>query len=225
MLEQQSSFNPACLTDQLTKDYYAWGGRQLSRERNELIAWLRKKYKDDQAAIVLAAKLERCKPQARCKSQACPECSHAAVNLITEVVSQHLKAKSGWLRPRIACISIVPADGTIAPGQLSPGQHQRNTRRWKEKLGRAGVTAFIGASDWSANEHLQARYEPHWAHHFYGFTVVPNVSALDTLKFRGVPVVRAASHRPGRKGSPARGLASIPVPHTWGSALTQHPHS
>jgi hypothetical protein len=61
MLEQQSSFNPACFTDQLEEPFYAredaaWGpARKLIRERNELIAWLRKKYKDDQAAIVLAA--------------------------------------------------------------------------------------------------------------------------------------------------------------------------
>jgi hypothetical protein len=68
------------------------------------------------------------------------------------------------------CVSVVPADGIINSGQLSAAQHQRNTRRWKEALGRAGVTWFIGGSDWSFNEHQDDRYRRHIAHHFYGFT-------------------------------------------------------
>jgi hypothetical protein len=78
----------------------------------------------------------------------------------------------------IVCLSVVPADGIVAPGQLSPAQHQRNVRRWKEALGRAGVTRFIGGSDWSFNEHEDGRYQPHWAHHFYGFTATTDPDDL-----------------------------------------------
>jgi hypothetical protein len=79
------------------------------------------------------------------------------------------------------CLSIVPADGIVAPGQLSPAQHQRNVRRWKEALGRAGVAWFIGGSDWSFNEHEDNRYPRHISHHFYGFTAT---SDPDDLKKR-----------------------------------------
>jgi hypothetical protein len=79
---------------------------------------------------------------------------------------------------QIVAVSIVPADGITNPGQLSLAQHQRNVRRWKEALGRAGVPWFVGASDWSFNEHQDNRYQPHWAHHFYGFTATTDAAGL-----------------------------------------------
>jgi hypothetical protein len=75
-------------------------------------------------------------------------------------------------------MSVVPADGEVRPGNLSPDQHARNIRRWKEALGRAGVTWFIGATDWSFNEHREARYQPSWQQHFYGLTVTDDAEAL-----------------------------------------------
>jgi len=75
-------------------------------------------------------------------------------------------------------VSIVPADGITTPGQLTPDQHQRNVRRWKEAFGRAGVTWFVGGSDWSFNEHQNERYQPHWSHHFYGFTATTDPADL-----------------------------------------------
>jgi hypothetical protein len=78
----------------------------------------------------------------------------------------------------IVCLSIVPPDGIINPGHLSLAQHQRNVRRWKEALARAGVAWFIGGSDWSFNEHEDNRYQPHWAHHFYGFTATTDPDDL-----------------------------------------------
>jgi hypothetical protein len=42
--------------------------------------------------------------------------------------------------------------------------------RQKDALGRAGVTWFIGGSDWSFNEHDEDRYPRHISHPFYGFT-------------------------------------------------------
>jgi hypothetical protein len=79
---------------------------------------------------------------------------------------------------KIVRLSIVPADGLTNLGQLSLAQHQRNVRRWKEALGRAGATWFIGGSDWSFNEHQDDRYQPHWAHHFYGFTATTDPDGL-----------------------------------------------
>jgi hypothetical protein len=141
---------------------------------------LRKKYKEDQRCLALADKLEGCKHNHRCKSPACPECDYAARQLLTTTIKKYLddQVRAG---NKIACVSIVPADGITNPGQLSPVQHEREVRRWKDQLGRAGVTWFIGGSDWSFNEHEDNRYPRHISHHFYGFTATTD---LDDLKKR-----------------------------------------
>ena len=186
-----STFNPARLNDQIQESFYApvpgWGpGLKLKREREDLIEWLYKKYKDDQPSVALADKLEGCKPDHRCKSAACPECAYAARQLLATVINRQLLATvikkylehQAQAGSTIACVSIVPADGIVAPGQLSLAQHHRNIRRWKEALGRAGVTWFVGGSDWSFNEHEDNRYPRHISHHFYGFTATTDPDGL-----------------------------------------------
>jgi hypothetical protein len=144
MLKPETPFNPARFNDRIAEPLYAptpgWGpGLKLNRERKDLIEWLYKKYKDHQPSVALANKLEGCKPDARCKSAACPECGYAARQLLTTIIKKYLEdqAQAG---NTIVCLSIVPADGITNPGPLSLAQHQRNIRRWKEGLGRAGVT-------------------------------------------------------------------------------------
>jgi hypothetical protein len=171
-MNNSTTFNPARFIDVITEDFYAtaWqNGNELKRERKDLINWLRKKYKDHHPCQALADKLEGCKPNARCKSAACPECSNAAQGLVTKVTRRFLKKQAKMAK--IVAVSIVPADGTCAPGQLTPNQHSRNVRRWKDALGRSFVPWFLGGSDWSFNEHQNDRYQPHWSHHFYGFTI------------------------------------------------------
>ena len=164
MAKRAPAFNAARFDDQID-DRYAqlWGpGARLKRERKDRVKWLRKKHKDHMPSLVLADQLDACKSNTRCKSGACPECSYAARELVTRVTRRFLKeqqSNSG----QIVCVSIVPADGASKPGQLVPDQHVRNIRRWKQALGRAGVTWFIGGSDWSANEHAEDRYHPHWS--------------------------------------------------------------
>jgi len=182
MRELTSNFNPYRLNDQIEESLYApvpgWGpGPKLRREGKSRIKWLLKKFRDDVPSLALAEKLEGCKREARCKSPACPECAYAAKKLLTSVIKKHLDSKAQAGSP-IVCLSIVPHDGIVAGGQLTVAQHQRNTRRWKEALGRAGVAWFIGASDWSFNEHKDDRYQAHWAHHFYGFTATTDPDGL-----------------------------------------------
>jgi hypothetical protein len=144
MNSSSPAFNPASLTDQIEESLYApvpgWGqGPKLKREREALIDWLRKKFKDDAPSLALADKLEGCKPDHRCKSPACPECAYAARQLLTTTIKKYLEhqAQAG---STVVCLSVVPADGITNPGQLSLAQHHRDIRRWKEALGRAGVT-------------------------------------------------------------------------------------
>jgi hypothetical protein len=111
-----STFNPARFIDVVKESSYAnaWNnGRELKAQRNELIEWLRKKYKDNQACQDLANKLETCKRDARCKSAACPECSNAAQRLVTEVTRRFLKEKAKTATS--VCVSIVQPTARPSP--------------------------------------------------------------------------------------------------------------
>jgi hypothetical protein len=178
MTKPVTSFNPSRFADLVAEKFYAgtWGRTELKRERKAAIDWLRKKYNADQPSLALADKLEACTPNARCKSAACPECAYAAQQLVTQVTLNFLQKQPS--SETMVCVSIVPADGTSRPGNLTKDQHQRNVRRWKEALGRAGVTWFLGGSDWSLNEHDEDRYPTHWSHHLYGFAATPDPEKL-----------------------------------------------
>jgi hypothetical protein len=124
----------------------------------------------------LADRLEACTTDKRCWSAACPQCCNAAQTFTTEVAARFF-----YTHPHldnIVCVSVVPTDGEVPQGKLSAGQHARSVRRWKEALGRAGVTWFLGATDWSFNEHNGGRYKPSWQEHFYGFTAADDPKEL-----------------------------------------------
>jgi hypothetical protein len=93
-----SPFNPARLSDQIADSFYpveGWSkkGTKLKRKREKDVGWLRKKFKDDQPSLALADKLEGCKPKARCKSPACPECAYAARQLLTTIIKKYLEGQ------------------------------------------------------------------------------------------------------------------------------------
>jgi hypothetical protein len=168
-------FNPGRFSSALIEKYYS-KTLGLGAGRTELVDWLRKKHESDEASMNLADRLEACKPDRRCWSAACPKCSYAAQTFTTEVAVKFLTSHQD--RNKIVCVSVVPADGDIPQGKLSSDQHARNVRRWKEALRRAGVTWFIGATDWSFNEHNGGRYKPSWQEHFYGFTATDDPKEL-----------------------------------------------
>jgi hypothetical protein len=172
-------FNPGRFLSGITPAHYPKGFHPSVKaiiESIELVDWLRKKHSDDDAAMDLADRLDNCEPKKRCWSAACPCCAYAAQAFTTEVALKFLTAHPD--RDKIVCVSVVPADGQIPAGHLDPDQHDRNTRRWKEALGRAGVTWFLGATDWSFNEHKNGRYHESWLEHFYGFTVTDDPKKL-----------------------------------------------
>jgi hypothetical protein len=172
-------FNPGKFSSGLTEDRYPEGfpkGVALNMKKTKVVEWLRKKHNTDEAAMDLADRLEGCKKNDRCLSPACVKCSQAAKTFATKVVRKFLAAHPD--RNKIVCVSVVPADGEVAKGKLSSQQHARNVRRWKEALGRAGVGWFVGAADWSFNEHTDDRYEHGWQQHLYGFTGTDDLKQL-----------------------------------------------
>ena len=170
MTNSKMPFNPARFADMLEESLYAIGpkGEKLKSKREDLVAWLRKKCKNSQACLDLADKLADCRRKHRCKSAACPECAAAGQQLVARAARHFLKAQAG--SSKIVCVSVVPDDGVSKPGKLFPSELPRAVRRWKEKMGKAGGTWFVGAIDISFNEHKQARFTPHWSVHFYGIT-------------------------------------------------------
>jgi hypothetical protein len=65
----------------------------------------------------LADKPEACKPHARRKSAACPESSHAARQLVSQVARRFPKEQPSS-DTTIVCVSIVPADCASKPDKL-----------------------------------------------------------------------------------------------------------
>jgi len=53
-------------------------------------------------------------------------------------------------------------------------------RRTKEKIGRAHDGLFIGATEYSMNEHRKHKYKPYWCPHIHGVAVATDEKALKT---------------------------------------------
>jgi hypothetical protein len=185
-------FNPAKFADMLDKGNYATGpkGDKQKSERENLVVWLRKKGKGNQACIDLADKLDRCKPKHRCQSPACAECATAGQRLMAGVARRFLKGQNGD-DVGIVCVTIIPADGMVKPGKLDKGEHERATRRWKGRLGKAGIEWFVGATDISMNEDRQGRKKPRWSAHIHGITINKNPKKLKRALKKQFPKTKA----------------------------------
>ncbi|WP_338692480.1 hypothetical protein V5279_41065 [Bradyrhizobium sp. 26S5] len=171
-------FNPGRFDGALIEPFYSVGLAAVPyrREREKLVRLLRSKHQDNEKAQALADTLEACVKSRRCKSAACAECARASQKLFASTAAAFLAKQKG--AGHLVCVSIVPADGRCKPKELAPAYAVRNVRRWKERLGRAGVTWFVGALDYSLNEHDTARYKPHWSEHVYGLTTTTDMDRL-----------------------------------------------
>jgi hypothetical protein len=171
-------FNPGRLGDMLAVDLYATGskGERLKQKRERTVKWLHKKGKDNPDCLKLAEKLEDCRRKHRCQSGACPECGYAAQHLVARATHRFLKSVNDG--KVVVGATIVPADGLTRRGRLDEAAHFRSIRRWKEKLGSTDIPFFVGATDWSFNEHSERRYRSRWSEHLYGFTITNNPEKL-----------------------------------------------
>ena len=185
-------FNPAKFADMLDKGNYATGpkGDKLQSEREGLVARLRKKWKNSQVCLDLADKLDQCRPKHRCRSAACPECATAGQRLVAYVTRRFLKTQNSD-RTKVVCVTIIPGDGMIKPGELDAAEHERATRRWKDRLGKAGVEWFVGATDISMNEDRKGRKKPRWSAHIHGITVNKNPKKLKAALKEQFPETKA----------------------------------
>ena len=178
MSKNRAPSNPSRFSDMLNEGFYPTGQdrKVLKSKRQDLVAWLLEKGKKSSASRQLAANLEGCKKGHRCKSAACPECAYAAQRLIAKVTRRLLKAHAQGAR--IVFVTVIPDDGTTKRGNLNKGEHERRVRRWKEKLGKAGITWFVGATDWSYNEREEENHKSFWCEHIHGIMVTKDLRKL-----------------------------------------------
>lgn len=171
-------FNPGRFDGAMIEAFYARGiaANPYRRKREQLFRLLRTKHKENDKAQAVADKLEACVKGSRCLSGACPQCTHAGQKLYAKTAAAFVAKHEG--SGHLVCVSIVPADGVCKPKDLDPAYAARNVRRWKERLGRAGVTWLVGALDYSLNEHDTGRYKPHWSEHLYGLTATTDIDRL-----------------------------------------------
>lgn len=135
-------------------------------ERLRLVQRLRRySARVDFNARAVADRLERCCPEFRCKSGACPECARAWQRWFT-VATQDFLAHANAVGSQGTILSPVHAAGIVEPGGGLPsaallrvGNVVRNALTAAELS-----TAVIGI-DVSFNEHLAADFRPHWSLH------------------------------------------------------------
>lgn len=173
-------FNPSRLEDVVPESAYrtAERGKELVKERERLVAWLKKARRKDQTGCnALAERLEQCRPYARCRSAACPECTKAAQRHFAKALKRFLEHASNF-PGEIVCVSVIPADGVTRPRDLHSLVPALAIRRWREKLAKTEIPFFVGGIDVSFNEHKEGRYKRHWSVHVWGFTTTTDLEQL-----------------------------------------------
>ena len=131
-------------------------------DRQGDIRWLRKKGKTP-TALALAAKLEACQPNQRCRSGACRVCSTKAQGYL----AQSIRRLVGHDRIGVGLLTIIPRASITAVGALAERDHANHERRLKRALQEAEIEWAVGATDFTLNEHRQHHYQPHWCPHLH----------------------------------------------------------
>lgn len=178
-------FNPGRFADALDENLYARGlgkGSALRGERRRRARLLRKH--KTAVALALATRLDGCRPRARCRSGACPECNYAAQQLYAQLLRDFLDKHRG--SRTIAAVTTVPAQ-VIPPGNLSVASHRRAVDRLKYALRLARVPWFVGGVDFTFNEHAEHRYPAAWCWHVHGFAPTKNIDRLKKRLKRRFP--------------------------------------
>ncbi|ABY28680.1 hypothetical protein [Methylorubrum extorquens] len=153
-------------------------------ERLRLVQRLRRySARVDFNARAVADRLERCCPDFRCRSGACPECARAWQRWFT-VATQDFLAHATPTGSQGMILSPVHETGIVEPGEGLPPAALRSVKSVvHDALTAAGLTTAVVGIDVSFNEHLTADFRPHWCLHPRVF--VPGAltaSAVRTLR-------------------------------------------
>ncbi len=111
----------------------------------------------------LARKLNSCKPDRRCRSGACPECTRA-------IQRQFVRQTYKLAQPpsEFQLVSLVPPEFGIANLKTFSIEAFRNSLA--DRLASSGIASVIGGIDYSLNEHAEGRFEAYWSPHVWFLT-------------------------------------------------------
>jgi hypothetical protein len=180
-----------CPSDQMWKKQPT--AEYVYDERFRRIKFLRKHSNTHPDALVVAKRLESCKPEQRCLSGACPECGRLFQRWFVRRSRKFIARDIALPGNSLVAVSIVPYYRIIPPGQLSVLDIAKLQRRLKYTLKKTKITVALGGIDFSFNEDRQGKYPPFWCPHFYLITSTENKKKLgDKLrqiyrKSEGVP--------------------------------------
>lgn len=134
-------------------------------------------------ARAVADRLERCCPEFRCMSGACPECARAWQRWFTGA-TQHFLAHATPAGSQGTILSPVHATGIVEQGKGLPSAALHKVKSVvRDALIAAGPTTAVVGIDVSFNEHLTADFRPHWCLH-------PRVFVPGALKASEVKTLR-----------------------------------
>lgn len=135
-------------------------------ERLRLVQRLRRySARVDFNARAVADRLERCCPEFRCRSGACPECARAWQRWFTGATQDFL-AQATPAGSQGTILSPVHATGIVEQGEgLLPAALNKVKSIVHDALNAAGLTTAVVGIDISFNEHLTADFRPHWSLH------------------------------------------------------------
>jgi len=154
--------------------------KEAEVRRRQTVKLLRRHGKSDPAAMMLAAKLDSCRPRQRCLSVACPACRRAEQRVFV-AAGEQLMSRSKQMG--VTVISVVYFDARIPDRGLAkvPSLFGRVAHYLREALIQAGVRQAIGGFDVSANEDAAVGFAPHYRPHAWLFIPTPQIARCESV--------------------------------------------
>lgn len=112
--------------------------------------------------------LEGCRKSRPCYSAACRYCGLTFQEVGLSVVELFIRVPARTIRSRMNATTIVPAEGCVAPDDLTAEVFRCVRRRITEALEAGNVPSSIVGIEASFNEDLTGEIEPHWCVHGHG---------------------------------------------------------
>jgi hypothetical protein len=184
---------------------------EIEQRRRTLIQQIRRYKKSETTYIELAERVDNCSPRSLCGSGACPRCAWLFQRWFVKSSRDPIKLlKSSGNR---RAITIVPAEGVIAPDRLPDFDATNLNRTFKSRLKNAGVRQAIAGMDISYNVDLDRDTQPAFSIHYYCVASIEKSGGI-TDEFPSSTVVARPIRTSQFKNTPYR-LSYVLKPHFY----------
>ncbi len=121
---------------------------------------------EDRRLAILLAKCTEADP---CRSGACIHCGRDFQRVACDFVQQQVRVPAlRDVRGRMSAFTVVPAEGAMAPDNLTATTCRRVMADITTALDACGVASRALSLDISYNEDITGKFEPHWCAHVHG---------------------------------------------------------